>query len=204
MNQRRRSTSGFTLVELLISLAIMAVLMLIAVGPLSTFIHRGKIEGMARETATLMQLARFEAIKRNVPARVVADETRDVVFAYADLNGDTAFDPVVDREIGRFELPRGVVFRATVGVEDDNNAMWNMLGPPTAEYAEFRPDGSVTRNPSPEAGTDGLPSIRLADRRQNYLEVKIATAASGRVELRKWQEGAYRVQGENDKPWEWF
>ncbi len=203
MTQSRRSTSGFTLVELLISLAIMAVLMLIAVGPLDTFIRRGKIEGMARKTATLMQLARFEAIKRNVPTRVVADEGRDQVFAYADMNGDNAFDPA-DREIGRFTLPKGVVFRANVGVEDDNNAMWNMLGPPTAEYAEFQPDGSVTRNPTPEGGTDGLPAIRLADRRENYMEVKIATAASGRVEVRKWQLGSYRVQGDNATSWEWF
>jgi prepilin-type N-terminal cleavage/methylation domain-containing protein len=198
--------AGFTMVELLISLAIMAVLMLIAVGPLETFIRRGKIEGITRETATLMQRARFEAIKHSVPARVVADETKHQVFAYADLNNNAQFDAGVDRELARFTLPRGVTFRAYGGGDDDAAATWNMLGTDPAKYAEFNPDGSVDRDPA--GAEDQLPGLRFADQRDNFMEVNVARAATGRIEVRKWDDGApgggqYVVQGQNGRAWEW-
>jgi prepilin-type N-terminal cleavage/methylation domain-containing protein len=199
--------AGFTMIELLISLVIMAVLMLIAVGPLQTFIRRGKIEGITRETATLMQRARFEAIKHSVPARVVADETKHQVFAYADLNNNAQFDAGVDRELARFTLPRGVAFRAHGGVDDDDEATWNMLGTDPAKYAEFKLDGSVTL----AGAEDQLPALRFADQRDNFMEVNVATAATARIEVRKWDDGApadkwgnkYVVQGQNGRAWEW-
>lgn len=204
MHPRPHRQSGFTLVELLMTLALMAILMLIAVAPLQKFMHRGKIEGIARQTATLMQLARFEAIKRSVPARVVADGPNDRVFAYAEMSNppNAVFDAGVDRELGRYKLPNGVAFKAHTGSEEDENAMWNMLGPVGAQYAEFTSDGSVTEHPIDDA--DRLPAVRFADKRGNELEVDVATRATGRVQLRKWQNGDYRVQGENDQPWEWF
>lgn len=210
MPPRRHAESGFTLVELLITLTLMAVLLLIAVAPLDKFMHRGKIEGIARQTATLMQLARFEAIKRSVPARVVADGPNDQVFAYADLDDNGSFDVASDRELGRYELPNGVSFRAKVGSEEDGNAMWNMLGPPGAEYVEFTRDGSVAV--APDAVQDILPALRFADTRENYLEINVATRATGRVEVRKWDDGApadafgtkYVTQGQHGRSWEWF
>lgn len=211
MTPRRDPQAGFTLVELLITVALMAVLLLIAVAPLDRFMHRGKIEGIARQTATLMYLARFEAIKRSVPARVVADGVNDQVFAYAELGGGaTVYDPGVDRELGRYGMPKAVAFRAKVGSEEDGNAMWNMLGPPGAEYVEFDRDGSVVV--AADAVQDILPAVRFADGRENYLEVNVATRATGRVEVRKWDDGApadsygtkYVTPGQHGRSWEWF
>ncbi len=205
MDGRRRSTSGFTLVELLITIAIMAVLLLLAVGPLNTFIHRGKIEGIARQTVTLMQLARFEAIKRSVPARVVVDTVAGSVFAYADVDRDGAFDPAADRELGRYQLPNYVEFRAgDSSSAGDDVALWNLESGGAASV-QFNENGSVTLS---DADGDGaappyLPGIRFGDYRQNFMEVRVATAFSGRIELRKWDGAAYRTQGEGGKSWTW-
>jgi prepilin-type N-terminal cleavage/methylation domain-containing protein len=200
----RRATSGFTLVELLITIGIMAVLLLLAVGPLQSFIHRGKIEGIARQTATLMQLARFEAIKRSVPAKVVVDTTTGSVFAFADVDRDDTFNAAVDRELGRYPLPNRVEFQSAGEAPNTDSALWNLeFG--GLVFAEFNEDGSVSPN---EAGDDDgmapfLPAVRFGDYRENFVEVRVATAASGRIELRKWDGTAYRLQGEDGKSWVW-
>ena len=209
MPPRPSRQAGFTLVELLITLALMAILLLIAVGPLDKFMHRGKIEGIARQTSSLMHRARFEALKRNVPARVVADGPNRRVFAYVEMGGDTDFDAGVDRELGRYTLPAGVSFLAHSGSENDDNALWNMLGTSPTQWVEF--DGSGAVVVAPDAVPDmGLPAIRLADTRENYLEVHLGSRATGRVELRKWDDGApadedgtkYVTQGQNGRSWE--
>lgn len=205
MDGPRRSTSGFTLVELLLGMAIMAVLMLIAVGPLESFIHRSKIEAIARETVSLMQLARYEAIKRSVPAIVAADPTADRMLAFVDLDRNSLFT-ATDLVIGRYDLPRFVEFWAGDEVSPEgDNAMWNLSGAPFGQFARYLEDGSVVGS---DTDTDGvapyLPAFRFGDQRQNFLEVRVATLASGRIELRKWQAGAYRVQGENNQSWEWY
>jgi hypothetical protein len=149
-------------------------------------------------------------LKRNVPTRVVADGPNRQVFAYAEMGGDTDFDAGVDRELGFYELPAGVSFRAHGGGENDDNAMWNMLGPAGAQWVEF--DGSGVAVEAPDAVPDMLPAIRLADTRENYVEVKLQAREAGLVELRKWDEGApadafgtkYVTQGQHGRSWEWF
>lgn len=211
MPPRSRRQAGFTLVELLITLALMAILLLIAVGPLSKFMHRGNLESIARQTKSLMDRARYQAMQRNVPARVVADGLNRRVFAYVEMGGDGDFDGGVDQRLGRYNLPEGVSFRANAGGENDDAAMWNMLGDPPFQWVEFNGRGVVVE--VPDAVQDMLPAIRLADTRENYMEVNLATRATGRVELRKWDDGApadpddgthYITQGQHGRPWVWF
>jgi hypothetical protein len=136
---------------------------------------------------------------------VVVDTTRMSVFAFADVDRDEAFDATIDRELGRYQLPSYVEFRsADEASPDGDNALWNLETGGLAA-AEFNEDGSVT--PNEDGDDDGaqpfLPAIRFGDYRQNYVEVRVATAASGRIELRKWDGSAYRLQGEGGKSWTW-
>lgn len=66
-----------------------------------------------------------------------------------------------------------------------------------AVSAVFQPNGSVA--------DEG--AFRIADLRGNFLEVRVAPAATGRIEIRKWQDEVWRGTGDPTDPdfiaWKW-
>lgn len=66
---------GFTLVELMIVLAVAAVLLAIAVPSMSQFTLSGKLRGYSNEIVASVVLARSEAIKRNQAVRLCVANT---------------------------------------------------------------------------------------------------------------------------------
>jgi prepilin-type N-terminal cleavage/methylation domain-containing protein len=197
-----RGNAGFTLIEVLVAVAILAILLTLGMPALDRFIHRGKLEGVARQTAALLQVARFDAIKHSAPGRFVFDYDNDLVHVYTDMDSDGAFDAAVDRELGRLPLPVGVTFRAAGGDPEDAEAIkeWNKgpcPGTARGGCGQFEPNGSV----------DKPGKVRFGDERGNYLEVRVATAATGRLEIGKAPNpgvATYETPGENGKVWEWY
>lgn len=197
-----RGDAGFTLIEVLVTIAVLAVLLTLGMPTLDRFIHRGKLEGVARQTASLMRVARFDAIKHSAPGRFVFDFDNDLVHVYTDMDSDGAYDPAVDRELGRLPLPGGVTFRAAGGDPEDGDAVdaWDdepCPGTARGGCGQFEPNGSA----------DELGAVRFGDERGNYLEVRVATAATGRLEIGKAPNPAvatYFSPGENGTVWEWF
>jgi prepilin-type N-terminal cleavage/methylation domain-containing protein len=193
--------AGFTLVELLVVLALLGILLTFGFPAIDRFIHRGKLEGITRQTLMLMQLARFDAIKHSSPARFVFDYDDDSIHAYNDRNGDGAFDAAVDRELGRLTLPTGVSFQAAGDPLEGPNAIdkWDdapCTGTARGGCGEYRPNGSI----------DKEGRVRLGDERGNFLEIRVATTATGRLEIAKAPVptvATYLTPGQNGRAWEW-
>ena len=67
---RKVQFRGFTLVELMVAVAIAAILTTLAAPSFSSFLARKRLEGVFTELATDVQYARSEAVQRNAPVRV--------------------------------------------------------------------------------------------------------------------------------------
>lgn len=209
---RKSCGRGFTLIELLVVVGMLGIIALIGIPTFQRLVHRVKIEGTARETTTLMNVARFEAIKRGVPVVVEIDPTNAEVFSFVDVHG--GLDPVLppdgvfaaipgavprttDYVVGRVPLPSGVTFSfqalsdlaSVVGFVNSGNP-----DPPDGR-AIFMPDGSVL-----DSG-----AIRFGDQRGNFLEARIDPPGTARIELRKWDDtdSEWHAFGEGGKPWQW-
>lgn len=213
MKQRPRSRSqrGFTFVEAVIVVGVLGLIMLLGIPTLLQLLHRSRIEGIARETAVLMQTARFEAIKRGVQTVVHIDPNTEEVIAFTDVHGPTAADPsdglffavpgfvnrATDYEIARLRLPAGVSFSflATVGLASVDGFVNPGNPDPPDQQAIFLTDGTVL--------DEG--AFRFGDQRGNFLEARVDPPTTARIEVRKWDDvaGAWHGFGEGGKPWTW-
>lgn len=63
---------GFTLVELMITVAVMVILAAIVTPTMTAMINNGRVAGQAEEMVAALQLARAEAIRRNARVTVCA------------------------------------------------------------------------------------------------------------------------------------
>ncbi|MFO1329694.1 MAG: GspH/FimT family pseudopilin [Rubrivivax sp.] len=68
---RRRSRRGFTLVELLVAVSLATVLMALAAPSFRELTARMRVEGVAHNLATDLQLARTEAVQRRAAVNLV-------------------------------------------------------------------------------------------------------------------------------------
>ena len=197
----RSARAGFTLVELLIVLAIAVLVIALGVPNLLDLLARQRLEGQARELAALAHRARHEAATRGVPAVVEVDG--EGFRAFVDLHGatlalppDGLFNPQpgaplqgTDFEIGRRQL-HDLLRLAGPGSAAAVDG-FTVVG--SERKAIFDPDGSIR----------AIGAIRIADDRGNFLEMRVSPRATGRVALYKWDGSAWRANGEGGHSWIW-
>ncbi|HEY0511180.1 MAG TPA: GspH/FimT family pseudopilin [Thermoanaerobaculia bacterium] len=195
-----RGQRGFTLIEMLVVLAVMAILMLFAAPAIQTSIHQAKMRGIAQEVTVLMRQARMDAIKTSAQAVVrLVPKSADTPFlqvqAFSDRDSDGklgANEPV----LGTFPLPTGVTFLAPSNLTDKNSVEGfspNADDTSGANVALFQRDGSIA----------AVGAFRFGDQSGNFLEVRVEPAATARIELRKWQNSQWLASGDSGKAWTW-
>ena len=96
--------SGFTLVELMVTVAVLAILLAIALPNYQAFVLNSRMTAQANDFLASLQLARSEAVKRNAPVSVnaidgdwangweIADAGGNVLRVHPALEGASSLD----------------------------------------------------------------------------------------------------------------
>jgi type IV fimbrial biogenesis protein FimT len=147
MHVQGSSNCGFTLIELMLVVAVLAITMLVAVPSMQRTIHSSQLRTETSRLLSAINLARSEAIASNTivslcPSSYVSDGVASCSRNYADgwlvftnSNRDREVDEGVDKIVKVFEgLPLGY---SLTNKAASRNAF---------ELISYRPDGSSRRN----------------------------------------------------------
>lgn len=185
---------GFSLIELIVLLAVVGFVLAIGVPKLLDFIVRSRTESFIRDSTILMQRARLEAIKLNRRGMVFLDATNRELIGFVDRDNDQAFSSA-DTSVGKVSFPNEL---SPGGPPEDSAAIQGFTDVDGDTWVVFRSDGTAL-----DAG-----AYRFGDLRGNFLEVRIERPATGRIGVRKWQNGKWLPPpapeaGKTWEAWEW-
>jgi type IV fimbrial biogenesis protein FimT len=180
--RRPKRGDGFSLIELLVVLALLGVIIGMGLPAMLNSLNRGKLTGFAQQTASAMQAARLEAIKRSTTSRVEVHFADNSVIAYvpcgdgyAGCGSHAAYDPANDVLVFQATAPAGVVLQGP-GTVANGNAVVGFASITGGGVASFNSDGSVVA----QGG------FRFRDQRNNIMEVFVSPQATARVAVRKY------------------
>ena len=134
MLMRRAHTSGFTLIEMVVSLAVLAILVVIAVPSFNEFRQRSSLRGAGDQIQSFWGDARFEALRRNSLVKVVfVDDASGVCLGAmttdaADFDTDTCdCHTAADCNVGSWPSSqnewRGVRIASAPTIGGDNDGL---------------------------------------------------------------------------------
>jgi type IV fimbrial biogenesis protein FimT len=171
-------TSGFTIVELLMTLTVASVIMALAIPNFRDFIKNSRMSGASNDLLASLHLARTEAIKRRHSVAICpsANPGDDVPVCTASFNGngwvvwdDTDTDKAIDA--GEVVLGRHVALNSALTTFESTNVV------------AYQPSGFL--------GVNDTNFVLICDDRANaqlgnsYFKRVVAISKTGRASVRR-------------------
>jgi prepilin-type N-terminal cleavage/methylation domain-containing protein len=134
---------GFTLIELMVTIAIVAILAAIAIPNLSGFLVNSQRRGVVGDLQSSIALARSEAIKRGVPVTMAAT----AAAAWQLQNGWIVFTDPVGSVTPTAGPPASVIIEQRPGYAADVRIGCGLLGAfgGTTEFIRFNAQGRMVQ-----------------------------------------------------------
>jgi type IV fimbrial biogenesis protein FimT len=146
----KTSSSGFTLVELMIGIAIVAILVALGLPNYSAWIQNSRIRTSAESIQNGLQTARAEAVKRNTAVQFVLDVESGWTVSCVDATKCA-------------DLTDGVLETRAAG-EGSSTDITVVTLPADSDTVEFNNLGTVKNAPVPFTQVDVSSSAAAADR----------------------------------------
>ncbi|WP_064007862.1 GspH/FimT family pseudopilin [Methylomonas methanica] len=143
------TSKGFTLVELMVTIAIAGILVGIAIPSFTSIISSNRLTTSANELVTALNLARSEAVKRgrSVTVRKVDDKssTHLNLTAWASANWEQGWDVFTDaNENGEFDTGNDELLKTYAAL----SASYTLRGNNFSNFIRFTPSGQSNTNGS--------------------------------------------------------
>ena len=202
---RGKEDRGFTIVEMMIVVAIIGAILAIALPYFAGFLRRARLDNAARQIDMVMLKARIEAIRRGNQVGVIVstDSTMDgsSVSKPNAYRGAVVF---VDNSPANGSFDSGETILTTFSMPPGSNLVGyavdtvDKTAPATSSQTYsfvFTPFGSAV-----SVASGSMRSVYVYDTVGNTIQIGIPVAASGRVQMTKLVTGGGYVSS----PWTWY
>ncbi len=179
-NQGRRTERGFTLIEMLVVVAIMGMILAISIPAMRRSMVRAELLGEVKMLRAAVAVSRINAIKqsRNVVLRILLDDAAQnggLVHAWIDEDGDDALDAGAE-DVGRWRMNDDITLSPDAGFQ-----LRGLSG--TELGVVFLPSGATIANTN---GTVvGAGAVVVSDYASNQIRISVQ-GGSGTVVQEMW------------------
>lgn len=139
---RLRRDTGFTLVELMITVTIAGILIGLAIPSFKSTIQSNRLTTEANEFVTALNLARSEAVKRGVPVTVRKVDSNSSTNLSASANWESGWDVFTDATSnGNFDSTTDVLIKTHAPLQTSYTLRGDGGTTGFGNYITFRPSG---------------------------------------------------------------
>ena len=173
-----RAGAGFTLIEIMVTLAVLGVLVTVAAPSITKLIQDSRIRTQANDLMASLAIARSESAKQGVRVTVCASTT--YTSTTPSCTGGTAWNSgyILFTDVnadGNFDAGTDTVLRIGEPLTGGNTLVSNGFTAPPAGSVQYRPSGNTNVVPATPA------TFKLCDSRTGPFGRLITVFATGRT-----------------------